>query len=79
VKNDASKDATISYNKQEITLIYEKLNPVPVTVHYVDDEGKTIHFDENLTGYYGQKVSANIMDINGYRFKKVKNDASKDA
>ncbi|MDG4984969.1 MucBP domain-containing protein [Lactococcus lactis] len=53
--------------------------PAPVTVHYVDGEGKTIHFDENLTGYYGQKVSANIMDINGYRFKKVKNDASKDA
>ena len=43
----------------------------PVTVHYVDDQGKTLKPDQTLTGELGKTYTAMPLDIEGYQLSQT--------
>lgn len=43
----------------------------PVTVHYVDDQGKTLKPDKTLTGELGTTYTATPLDIEGYQLSQT--------
>ncbi|KRN02943.1 hypothetical protein FD13_GL001259 [Levilactobacillus senmaizukei DSM 21775 = NBRC 103853] len=48
----------------------------PVTVHYVDDQGKTLKPDKTLTGSLGDSYNAEPLNIAGYKLVKTTGDES---
>lgn len=48
----------------------------PVTVHYVDDQGKTLKPDKTLTGKLGDSYRTTPLDIEGYAVTKTTGEES---
>lgn len=71
VDSSEKKEGYLTDNDQEIVYHYKVSKGAPVVVHYVDEEGKTIHEDKKLTGLdYGSSFKEMAINIQHYRQKK---------
>lgn len=48
----------------------------PVTVHYVDDQGKTLAKDQTLTGELGSDYRSEALNLTGYKLTKTPENAT---
>ncbi|PXC88419.1 MucBP domain-containing protein, partial [Listeria monocytogenes] len=60
-------NGTFSTNPQTVTYTYKK-DPIaqPVTVNYIDTDGKTIAPTETLSGNVGENYTTTAKTIDGY-------------
>ncbi|MBC1605433.1 MucBP domain-containing protein [Listeria rocourtiae] len=71
VDSSEKKEGYLTDNDQEIVYHYKVAKGAPVVIHYVDEEGKTIHEDKKLTGLdYGSSFKEMAINIQHYRQKK---------
>ncbi|EAE8346332.1 LPXTG cell wall anchor domain-containing protein [Listeria monocytogenes] len=74
----ANATGTFTNQTQTVNYVYAKNKVVaaPVTVHYVDTDGKDIAPSETLTGNVGDSYSISPKSINGYVLKKMPSNSS---
>lgn len=69
-----SKD---NYNNFQIIQPYEMATAAaPVSVHYVDDKGATIHVDTQVNGMVGDAYTTSPLTIDGYKLKTTPENAA---
>lgn len=75
VLTDQAQSITLTYKEKHIGLgLGEK--GTPITVHYVDENGKSIRDDRLIKGRVGRKVKIHQPVIIGYKFVKADNDGT---
>ncbi|EAD5566105.1 LPXTG cell wall anchor domain-containing protein [Listeria monocytogenes] len=73
----ANANGTFSTNPQTVTYTYTK-DPIaqPVTVNYIDTDGKTIAPTETLSGNIGENYTTTAKTIDGYSLKTTPANAN---
>ena len=75
VITDEAQSITLTYKEKHIGLgLGEK--GAPITVHYVDENGKSIRDDRKIKGRVGRKVKIHQPVIIGYKFVKADNNGT---
>lgn len=79
VESDKELAMTHTGEAQEITLTYRSILPwedqgEPITVHYVDQNGKEIRTERTLTGRKDKKVKVRVPFILGYTYVEADKD-----
>ncbi|TGD19834.1 MucBP domain-containing protein [Levilactobacillus suantsaiihabitans] len=71
----ANATGTFSDTAQTVTFVYKEATAT-VTVHYQDDQGKTIKPDDTVTGQIGEAYTIDHPAIAGYTYKETVGNAT---
>jgi hypothetical protein len=71
----ANATGTFSDTAQTVTFVYKEATST-VTVHYQDDQGKTIKPDDTVTGQIGEAYTIDHPAIAGYTYKETVGNAT---
>ena len=76
VKTIGNATGTFTKEPQQVTYIYTKQIPQPVTVSYQDEDGKTLQPDITHTGEIGAAYETKALEIPGYQLIKTPTNAT---
>ncbi len=68
-------NGTFNGEPQTVTYVYEKAEAAPVTVKYVDKDGKELVATETLNGTIGDSYETQAKEIDGYVLKETPENA----
>ncbi|MGJ3874317.1 MucBP domain-containing protein, partial [Lactiplantibacillus plantarum] len=76
VKTIGNATGTFTKEPQQVTYIYTKQIPQPVTASYQDEDGKTLQPDITHTGEIGAAYETKALEIPGYQLIKTPTNAT---
>ncbi|ANZ57606.1 hypothetical protein BGL34_04430 [Fructilactobacillus lindneri] len=75
IKTEGEPNGSYTDGKQSVTYVYAK-DDEQVTVHYVDESGKSLANNKIITGKYGDTYQTNAKSITGYHLIRTEGNAS---